>query len=567
MSFGVDPRNPTEYARINYFLMPCVNIPRQPVSGLGGDYNFQLNTVWRVGENPATGNEGDQWILTKKTGSITSGFNPTWVLFTSSVGDLLSLSDNNGTKAYPDSDGNIQLTQGTYSRTVAGASLINISSMAEPTWIVDPTAGSGTHQTITAAMASANAGDTILVRPNANPYVEDFTAKAGVSLIALAGSQDTPNVTIRGKISYSAAGMFTIANIRLETNNDFFLDLGGSSAAMVYLEECYFNMTNHTGISYSTSSASSMLFSYNCKAAIRTTGITLYTSSSPGNLILEKTVGVNPGGSTTISSNSAGVAFIRYSIFGFPISNTGTGSTAVQFSFIDTHAQNVTAFTCNGVTASSSSSYQSNYFSGSAVAISVGSSLLSASDVVNSSSSTYAVTGSGILQYSGISFANTNYLFDPALTLIRRAIDGGEYKGKTSSTAPSTGMLGEQIRASVATASAITLTTSTPANVTSISLTPGIWDVSAIGSFNGAVTGTNFSVSISTVSATVGTPGDNAVNTPTAPTADADYSLSIPAYRITVASNTTTTCYLVVSAVFTLGTCKAYGRISATRVA
>jgi hypothetical protein len=89
--------------------------------------------------------------------------------------------------------------------------------------------------------------------------------------------------------------------------------------------------------------------------------------------------------------------------------------------------------------------------------------------------------------------------------------------------------------------------------------------VSGIGLFNGAVTGTAFGISIVTTSATTGTQGDNYITTPFASTAAADNGLSIPGYRISLSA--TTTVYLTAISLFTGGTCKAYGRISATRVA
>lgn len=87
MSFGVDPRNPIEYAGLRYFVMPCVNYNREPESGLGGDYDFPLNTIWRVssspdGVPPVSGEPGDQWILVNKSGSYAqANTNPTWEKF------------------------------------------------------------------------------------------------------------------------------------------------------------------------------------------------------------------------------------------------------------------------------------------------------------------------------------------------------------------------------------------------------------------------------------------------------------------------------------------------------
>ena len=88
--------------------------------------------------------------------------------------------------------------------------------------------------------------------------------------------------------------------------------------------------------------------------------------------------------------------------------------------------------------------------------------------------------------------------------------------------------------------------------------------MSGIVQFNGAVTGTGTGASIVTTSAAVGTQGDNYITSPTVSATNIDYGLSIPSYRILLSS--TTTVYLTAVALFTVGTCKAYGRISATRV-
>ena len=142
---------------------------------------------------------------------------------------------------------------------------------------------------------------------------------------------------------------------------------------------------------------------------------------------------------------------------------------------------------------------------------------------------------------------------------------GVQVKGNNTNTAPPAGFIGEQIRSAVAAASAVTLSNTVAANVTSISLTAGIWDVTGIIGFNGTPTGaTGCNCSISTTSATEGTGGDNKVSSPINSSATNDLSLVCPAYRLTLAG--TTTVYLVALSVFTGGSQKAYGRLSATRV-
>jgi len=142
----------------------------------------------------------------------------------------------------------------------------------------------------------------------------------------------------------------------------------------------------------------------------------------------------------------------------------------------------------------------------------------------------------------------------------------GQYRGTATNTAPPAGFIGEQIRSAVVQGSAVSSANTATTNITSISLTAGIWDVSGlIGWTNGALTGTLLYGSIVTTTGTNGTAGDNLVFSPPLQTASADVFGVIPAYRLTL-SAATTTVYLTGGGNYTVGTLKLYGRISATRV-
>lgn len=142
---------------------------------------------------------------------------------------------------------------------------------------------------------------------------------------------------------------------------------------------------------------------------------------------------------------------------------------------------------------------------------------------------------------------------------------GVQMKGNNTNTAPPAGFIGEQIRSFVGAGSAVNLTNNTAANITSISLTAGIWDVSCVCSYvTGAITGTSIEVSINTVSATRGTQGDNICASPMMPTTNSQATLVIPSYRLTLSA--TTTVYMVGFSLFSVGTQAAFGRLSATRV-
>ena len=146
--------------------------------------------------------------------------------------------------------------------------------------------------------------------------------------------------------------------------------------------------------------------------------------------------------------------------------------------------------------------------------------------------------------------------------------------GTTSNDSATAGQVGEIITATVASGAAVALTTATPANVTSISLTAGDWDVAGLIDFNPAATTsiTQLNTSISLTTATLGTqPGGSGLGAD--PTTIFTQAASVPngvigldAGPVRVSIAATTTVYLVAQGTFTVSTMTAYGTIRARRV-
>lgn len=141
--------------------------------------------------------------------------------------------------------------------------------------------------------------------------------------------------------------------------------------------------------------------------------------------------------------------------------------------------------------------------------------------------------------------------------------------GTTTNDNASSGQIGQIIESNIASGSAISLSNSTTANITSISLTAGDWNVWG----NVVVVGAGGSVAsvidatISSTSATLSTAPNggcyNQIRSNT--TADVSYVLPTGTFRVSLAS--TTTYYLVVQAGFSVfGSATAYGYIGARRV-
>lgn len=148
-------------------------------------------------------------------------------------------------------------------------------------------------------------------------------------------------------------------------------------------------------------------------------------------------------------------------------------------------------------------------------------------------------------------------------------IDGGQLPATANNNNAVNGSVGEYISSNIASGAAIGLTSNVVANITSISLSPGDWDVFTNAYFIGSGTTTisNESVIISSTSASA-TPidamgfseeFDTTTNLSTNP-----ITLVAGPSRVSIA--TTAAYYMNVSAGFSVSTLSAYGMIRARRV-
>jgi hypothetical protein len=435
------------------------------------------------------------------------------------------------------------------------ANAINYFSPAK--WVVSTVAGEGTHTTIATALTAASSGDTIVIMPGT--FTENPTLKAGVNLTAYGSDSSlngTGNVIISGTCTLTGAGTVTISGIQLQTNSAALLAVTGSAASVVNLNNCYLNCTNNTGISYSSSSASSAINIVNCTGNLGTTGIGLFSHSSSGFLNFKTCYFTNSGGSSTANTCSAGQLNTFDCTFSNPLTYSSSNIiSALEYTDLETNATNSISLTTSGT---GLIELQYSYIaSGSASAISIGTgtTVYSGFSIINSGA-TYCVTGAG-------TFITKNSLFQATNLINVTTQSGGAASGLTQGTAPSAGFLGEQIRSfnssgqsSPATAQAF--------NITSISLSAGIWDVSGIGLCQFSGLSQDWGCAVTLSSATFPTSGDQAAFNQFSSGTFSYCTACVPSFRFTLSS--TTTIYLVAYASYTSGGATATGRISATRV-
>lgn len=430
------------------------------------------------------------------------------------------------------------------------ANAINYFSPAK--WVVSKVAGEGTHTTLGGALSAATTGDTIVMMPGS--YTENDTISTAVNICGHTGD-GFGNVTIIGALTVSSAITVTLANLNLETNSANNLIVSGSTASIVNCINCNFDCTNNTGISFSSSSANSQINLYDCTGNLGTTGIAPYASTSAGALSCFNCFFTNSGLSTTAATNSSGTVSLNQSYFNNAFTSSSTGAISGNGCDLNPGALNVIALTAGG--SGTHDWFYTSFVSGTASAISIGSSTTVLASICNIfSSNTNAITGTGTINFTGLHYSSTSFLNNTTTQ------SGGTVQGLRAGNAPSAGYLGEQIRAS---ASGVSLSNSTAAEITSISLTAGIWDISCVGqcSFGGTTSFFSIGISISSTAVSPNNIADNVIELQTALTSGI-LALTIPAYRVTLSS--TTNYFLVGEAGFTTSTATAAGRISATRV-
>lgn len=269
-------------------------------------------------------------------------------------------------------------------------------------FIVSSSAANGTHTTIASAITAASSGDTIFIRPGT--YTENLTLKAGVNLTAY--ECDTGNVIIVGKATMTTAGTVNISGIRLQTNSDFLLAVTGSAASIVNLMGCYLNISNNTGISFTSSDTGSQIAIRNCTGNLGTTGIAAFAHSGAGGLYITNTTIFNSGSSTTASTVSgSGTLQVFYFYGQFAISVSSTAALAGGYSIFNCDGINTTALTLTSTTGSSL--FHSSFFSGTDSAISVGTGAeLTIDHATVNSGNANAITGNGTVNYGLIVYTD-----------------------------------------------------------------------------------------------------------------------------------------------------------------
>lgn len=138
--------------------------------------------------------------------------------------------------------------------------------------------------------------------------------------------------------------------------------------------------------------------------------------------------------------------------------------------------------------------------------------------------------------------------------------------GTSTNNNAASGCIGEYASATTAYASKVSLTSNTAANIVSISLTAGDWDVqfNPVFTQDTSLTTSGVLAGVSSSSGVLPSGAAERAHSPSGPNGNSDLSIAPPVTRISLAS--TTTIYGVATGIFSAGTMSAYGFIRARRV-
>lgn len=464
----------------------------------------------------------------------------------------------------------------------------------------------GTYTTIQSAVTAANAAGGGIVFVRAGSYSELVTVPSNVTITGYSGetfNSTSSQTVLTGALIFSGVTNVNVYNMVIKSDGtNVPIQLAGSASTQVTLT----NLTVQSAATSVVTSSNASAVAYFNECYIYQDGAFPHFTLTNGFVDCSFCyIGAVAANTSTASplSGSAGLV-IQESIMSGGISLSGTSTLYGIYSNIG----------ANGIGISTGSTgavdlyycFVQSLTSAAAINISSGSSVLASYCSLLSNSGTQAITGSGALSYDLLSFTTgSNGSLSGTLTITQLVvrpfatanstnttalrglssynsaqfsvdstgyvsllpISASDVNGSTSGVAPAPGIIGEQISSFVSSGSAISVsTTATNYNITSITLSAGIWDVSGVVVLlpQAGYAGQFVFAAISTTFAGGGNLGDSGVES-VPPTVGVNVqTMTIPSYRLTLSVGTVV--YLTAGSNFSAGSMSGWGRISATRV-
>ena len=271
--------------------------------------------------------------------------------------------------------------------------------------IVDAS-GQGDFTTLGAAMVAAVAGDTIFLRPGSYGGGIGLTPGVNICSFGCEGMLGSPpNVEITGTLTLNGTGTVNIYGINFNVSGNA-LVLSGSGASFLNVENCYFTMDISTGLSFTNSNISSAFNLRNCAGNTGSVGVAVWGHSGTGTLNFYDCDFSNLGSSTAANGCLSGSVNYYRGTLGTQVNFTAMGNGFFMGVDLDTSPGNTTSIVSDGVAVIA---FNCILNSGSATAATVSTGLVLSQCFIDSSA-TDAISGTGTLFYSDLTFGSSNLI-------------------------------------------------------------------------------------------------------------------------------------------------------------
>lgn len=292
---------------------------------------------------------------------------------------------------------------------------ISTNTFGVAKWVVSADPTQGTHTTIASALAAASTGDTVFLRDGT--FNENLTMVNGIDMMSLSNGTYYPlNTNIRGKLTFSTAGVYEVSGIEVEANGSNCVEVSGSGNTYVTFTNCVFNNTfAGAALNITNSSGLTTITFENCFFYIADSSG--YFISKSGNSVVNfYSCEIFNANNSTVASTSSGGSLI-FHLSSIQSSFSISGNSGVSFQYCDIN--NSTADTLS-LTSSGTSQYEvlfTEVISNTQPVASVGSgTTLILKESVLASNNTNVVSGSGTVKYGDVTFLLSSQ-FENTLTL------------------------------------------------------------------------------------------------------------------------------------------------------
>jgi hypothetical protein len=291
--------------------------------------------------------------------------------------------------------------------TSASGSTIKIKAPNCALFIVDADADYGTHTTIQSAITAASliAGPhVVFIRPGT--YTEDLVMQNNVNLSAFTSDQNSPTVTIKGKITLAAGAACSIQSMTLMDNGSNVIELTGDGKMITLIDSVVYSSSADTVV---INGASSIILE-RCTTFLQALGICHFTATgtvaSLAGIFLDNSILYNVQASTKQSVLTYVSFTSTYSIFHGAIRTENVCAFgAFNTSFETGIGLSITTYTGNCTGVSITNIQECSFGSGTATAIVLGAGNITLLiQCIVSSSATNAISGPGELRYSLLDF-------------------------------------------------------------------------------------------------------------------------------------------------------------------